>query len=140
MFKYLTRVRDIIFDPLIDDSNIFIFKNIVIPSDKLRGIFLHACMKGQFEFVKYLTSLHNDINIHAYNDYAFRGSCQNGYLHVTQWLINTYNDINIHADNEYGFKSSCFGGHLHVAQWLTDTYGDINIHANDEFAFKTSCE
>src|SRR5437762_1626121 len=152
MFKYLAQMGNIKFDPLIDDTNIFMFKNIVIhPNKDLHDILVCACMKGQLEFVKYLMSTYADINIHANDEFAFIYSCENGHLHIAQWLINTYNDIEIHANHEQAFRWCCSYGHLHIAQWLislvsltnlvnfVNTCDDINIHIHDEYAFRMSC-
>ena len=59
------------------------------------------------------------INIHWYNDEAFRSSCRRGNLETSKWLYNLSLDktrekrkINIHYYDENAFISSCSNGHL----------------------------
>jgi hypothetical protein len=62
--------------------------------------------------VKYLISLepdHGHIDIHAWDEYAFRHTCENGHLDVVKYLISLepdHNRIDIHAYDEYAFEQS----------------------------------
>ena len=114
----------------------------------INDIFTKICGMGFLEYAKYFVN-ENEIDIHAYNDYAFRLSCENGHLELAQWLIQLgessgYTKIDIHASNKDAFRSSCYHGHIEVAQWLvqlgeSDGYTKIDIHVLNEFAFKWSC-
>src|SRR5438477_627703 len=141
MLKYISMVHDINYYPLICDENISLFKNIVIPKGKINVIFTNACIKGQFEFVKYIINEYtaHDINVHSDNEYAFRFSCRNGHLNVAQWLVDTFDDINIHIYDEFAFVSSCENGHLNVARWLVSRFKDINIYARNFYVFENIC-
>ena len=74
-----------------------------------------SCDNGHLFIVEYLIKFANSINspidIHAYNEYAFRRSCQNGHSKIVEYLINYANSINsfidIHAEEEYAFRLSC---------------------------------
>ena len=117
MFRYLTTVKDIKFEPLIHDSNIFIFKNITISKYKIHDILFVTIRRGQIDFVKYLINTFSDINIHITSDYPFRLSCEYGHLQITQWLINTFDDIDVHACNDSAFIESygiCFRYVAHI--------------------------
>ena len=111
-------------------------------SDRL---FLGACKTNNL-LHKYLIKKFIDIDIHAYDEHAFRWSCHNGHLHISQWLIKlslitsaNKKKINIHAGSERAFRCSCENGHLHIAQWLIEFNSSINIHAMNEYAFRWSC-
>ena len=94
--------------------------------------FLSACERGDLETAKTLVS---HVNIHAYDESAFRWTCRNGQLEVAKWLLTQ--GIDIHADNEVAFRYACYNGHLEVAKWLL-TQG-VHIHADDEGAFRYAC-
>ena len=49
-------------------------------------LFINACRSNNLLY-KYLIKKFTDIDIHAYNEYAFESSCENGHLHIAQWLI-----------------------------------------------------
>jgi len=65
------------------------------------------------------------VDIHAYNDDAFRHSCIYGHLAVAQWLYGL-GGVDIHAKDDYAFRESCSYGHLAVDQWLCQ----IRLHSN----------
>ena len=101
--------------------------------------FITLCKNGNINELQKYYSTHQDINIHAIDEYAFRLSCENGHIEVAKWLIElsqykNFGLINIHANNEYAFRYSCANGQLEVAKWLIElshdkTFGLINIHA-----------
>jgi hypothetical protein len=101
-----------------------------------------SCRNGHLEVAQWLWSISNEtINIHAYNEWAFRCSCYHGHLEVAQWLWSICNGtIDIHACSGWAFRSSCANGHLALAQWLWSISNEmIDIHA-DECAFRRICE
>ena len=59
---------------------------INMKSESINSIFIQACAVGFLEYAIYLVN-EIDIDIHVYNDYAFRWSCRNGHLKLTQWLV-----------------------------------------------------
>ncbi len=59
-----------------------------------------------------------NIDISAYNEFAFRYACTNGHIEVAQWLLSVNPDINISAYHDYAFRFACRYEHLEVALWL----------------------
>ena len=113
------------FNELITNDQLFLEWNrfhLVCKRKNDKKDFYMACKHGYLRVSKYL--LYRDsINIHAYNDVAFRGSCENGHHDIAQWLIELglkpeFGMVNIHADNECAFQWSRLNGHHAIAQWL----------------------
>ena len=75
--------------------------------------FIAACGRGDVETAKTLVS---HVNIHAYDESAFRWTCRNGQLEVAKWLLTQ--GVHIHADDEGAFRYACYNGYLEVAKWL----------------------
>jgi hypothetical protein len=98
--------------------------------------FVDACERGNLPEAQRLLR-QGGVNIHAYNDVAFRRACWNGQLQVAKWLFEL-GGVNIHAANDYAFQRACGHGHLEVARWLYGL-GGVDIHANDDFAFTMAC-
>ncbi len=73
---------------------------------------------GHLEVAKWLWSLDQNINIHAWDEWAFRLSCSRGYLEVAKWLWSLDQNINIYANNDFIFRFSCEYGYLEEAKWL----------------------
>jgi len=113
---------------------------------------LYGVVKMGLELAKWLVEISKEngriINIHAYDEDAFRSSCENGYIEVAKWLFEISKEngeiINIHANGEYAFIKSCDNGKIEVAKWLFEISKEngeiINIHADHEYAFKISCK
>ena len=74
--------------------------------------------------------INSPIDIHAYDECAFRWSCEKGYLPIVVYLINYANlinsPINIHAERESGFRKSCEKGHLSLVEYLIN-YAILSI-------------
>ncbi len=87
-----------------------------------------------------LLEIKPDIDVSAWNEYAFRFACLNGHLQVAQWLLEIEPDIDVSAKNEFAFQHTCENGHLGVAQWLWEVSNQtIDISADNEFAFQCAC-
>lgn len=86
----------------------------------------------------------DQLDVHAYNEKAFRTACVNGNFEVIKLLLDLEGDrrINVHADNEGAFRWACCNGHLEIVKLLLDLEGDrrIDVHAEDEWAFRKACE
>jgi len=129
--------------------------------------FVSACTNNNLLVAKYLYQKYK-INIHAYNECAFRWSCEKGHLEIAKWLhllgnkkgfsnkdhwkktlakwlYPLGNEINppINIHHEDAFICACKNGHLEIAKWLyilgNETGSPINIHADKEDAFKYAC-
>ena len=99
--------------------------------------FIKACEDGNLgEFKKYL---HN-VNIHAFDEKAFRTACEHGSLEVVRTLLS-YN-VYVHVCEE-AFRNACKNGHVEVVKLLFNHYRSlkdtINIHINDDEAFRSAC-
>ena len=115
------------------------------------GIFLEICINNFLSYGMFIIKEEkNKINIHIFNEQAFKWSCEKGHIEINRWLIQLGESgdygkkINIHSNHEHAFRLSCFNGHIEIAQWLiqlgeSGNYGKINIHADNDFAFKGSC-
>jgi hypothetical protein len=66
------------------------------------------------------------LDIHFYDDLAFRSACWGGNLETAQWLVSL-GGVDIHADNDFAFYTACENGHLETAQWLV-SQGGVDIH------------
>jgi hypothetical protein len=75
-------------------------------------IFIYYCRNGDLINAKKYFEENPNINIHAWNDEAFRMSCCFGQLEVAKWLWKINQNINIHAEDEEVFRLSCEKGHL----------------------------
>ena len=123
-----------------------IITNYFYPSTgeyKSRTNFIDACSRGYFDLAKWLVSMGEpEVDIHEYNEKAFRHACLGGHLDIAQWLWSigqsTNKPINIHIKEECAFRYACLFGSLDVAKWL-HTLGDINIHAKNDKAFRIAC-
>jgi hypothetical protein len=113
------------------------------PIQQKQNLFTYACKKGVLELAQRL--VHFPIDIHAYDEVAFRSACFNNHLELAQWLTLTCcSPINIHVYDESVFRCACYNGHLEVAKWLVDytnsIHSPIDIHALDEYAFRYACK
>lgn len=50
-------------------------------------IFIEICKIGDLDFAKKILKTYK-VNIHAYDEYAFRWSCEEGHKEITEWLLN----------------------------------------------------
>jgi hypothetical protein len=84
------------------------------------GKFIECCKNGKlFEAQTLLAN--NKIDIHDYNECAFRVSCNNGHLDVAKWLLSlesVHGKIDIHAINDCTLRWSCCSNRLDVVKWL----------------------
>ena len=62
--------------------------NIMRPDLSVSFEFMTVCRNGHLEVAKWLLEVKPDINISAYNDYAFRCACEYGHLELAQWLAD----------------------------------------------------
>ena len=103
--------------------------------------FITACKYGQLNIAKWLINDYPNINIHVYNDKAFKRSCYNEHFEIVQWLIEYANSIrspiDIHAQNERAIKLSFSNGQYHVTKWLIKTFDgyDTTRFSEKEMAF-----
>ncbi len=81
---------------------------------------------------KWLIDTFDNINVHSYDDFAFKWSCVYGNLDTSKWLIDTFDNINVHDDNDFTFTYICENGHLETLKWLCDIIPDIRVN-NDNF-------
>jgi hypothetical protein len=106
--------------------------------------FLGACKTGDIQTLRSLD--YSKIDIHAYDEWAFRYTCINSHLNIIQFLLTLepkYGRINIHVKDEDAFRRACENGHLDIVQFLLtleSEYGRINIHAEGGYAFRYACE
>jgi ankyrin repeat protein len=105
--------------------------------------FLKACRTNDIQTLQSLD--YSRINIHAYDEYAFRYACRNGHLDIVKFLLTLEPDhvrIDIHTYDEHAFLYACRNGHLDVVKFLLTLepyYGRIDIHIMDEEAFRWAC-
>jgi hypothetical protein len=98
----------------------------------LKTIKIDICKLIKFHNLELLKIIHINgfLDIHAYDEFAFKYSCRRGHLDIAKWLISKgeeiNNPINIHIDDEYAFRYSCRGGHLYIAKWLISKGEDLN--------------
>jgi hypothetical protein len=85
---------------------------------------MFASQFGHLATAKWLHSLHV-INVHFYEDEAFRLACHNGHLQVAQWLVGL-GGVDIYARHDNAFQSACSNGYTRLAQWLLALGGDAH--------------
>jgi ankyrin repeat protein len=88
---------------------------------KLSKIFIKYCEKGDFENAKSLLDEYPEINVHLYQNAAFKNCCCNGHLEMAKWLFNKFPKINIDV------KRSCF-----IEDEDEDDYYDKNKNDDDD--------
>jgi hypothetical protein len=122
-----------------------------LQSRDLTQDFIFHCQNGNFEMVKRIWNISNDIkrqiNINVKNDTPFKVSCIFGNSEIAKWLwdlsLEIKSPINIHVDNEYIFVIACQNGQLEIAKWLwllsVNNSTPINITAREHEAFRMSC-
>lgn len=98
--------------------------------------FINLCKNNKLHEAKIMYT-NNKINIHKFNDLAFRYACCNGHLEIAQWLL-TLDSINISVCNNFSFGYACRNGHLEVAQWLYSLKSICNASIYDAFCW--SCK
>jgi hypothetical protein len=94
--------------------------------------FFDCLEKGDLEKVKDLYSK-NKIDIHKYNEFAFRKACYHNHLEIAKWIYSL-GRVDVHVMNKDVFTSTCFRGHLEVAQWLYSLGGFNNSYYSLEMA------
>jgi|GEM_PF-3634206 len=99
-------------------------------------IFDRVVERGHLNILQWIHSL-GGIDIHRFDDIAFRESCNRGYLEVSIWLYSL-GGIDSHQWYDGVFESSCKGGHLDVAQWLY-SLGGVDIHRWGDHYFRMAC-
>src|SRR5690625_4081516 len=131
-------ICDIVYGFLLNsENNILIdcviknkFNTRIEKYNNINELFFNCCKSGRLEVAQWLYGLINCIDIHVFNDEAFRWSCIAGYYIIAQWLYSL-GGVDIHASNDWAFQWSCHNGHLGVAQWLY-SLGDVNIHVSND--------
>ena len=98
-----------------------------IGADKLNDIFIDSAEYGHLEIVKYLVSQGADI--HAWNNWALRGSASNGKLKVVKYLASQ--GANIHVNDDQVLQYSANNGHLEIVKYLVSQGASIHIN-NDQ--------
>ena len=58
-----------------------------VNNDNVNHCFRDACKAGNLDLAKWLIENFNNIDVHAYNEYAFIFCCNNGHLDVAKLLI-----------------------------------------------------
>ena len=102
-------------------------------------------MNGHTDIAKWLYSL-GSVDIHAfddmafresctYYDWAFRLSCQNGHIDIAKWLYSL-GGVDFHVLYNYAFNQSCQNGQTDIAKWLY-SLGGIDIHAYNDTMLQT---
>ncbi|AZL89666.1 ankyrin repeat protein [Megavirus baoshan] len=107
------------------------------------GVDIHAYNDEAFKWA-YLTRnvevmeflIENGANIHAEEDYALRWAAGEGYLEVVKCLIE--NGANIHAQNDYALRWASNQGHLKIVKYLIKN--GANIYAQNNYALKWATE
>lgn len=117
----------------------------------IQNQFINACHVGDSESVQAILeiglSLDPPLNIHAYQEQAFRHCCHAGFLELAQTLYNFCllfeEPIDIHMVEEDAFRGACANGKLETAQWLYNiSFQDdnsIDVNSSNYFAFITAC-
>ena len=59
-------------------------------------LFIDVCCYGHLNMAKWLLQKKPNLEINAFNHFAFLGSCNNGNLHVAKWLLKINPLIDIH--------------------------------------------
>lgn len=110
----------------------------VMTADNIKYVFCRVCEYGKFDIAKWFYSMYQ-IDIHQFNDYAFRWSCINGHKDISEWLYSLSNGT-ISNDNMYdAFVNSCTGNHLELAKWLFEINDYILDHFGEDALFSRTC-
>jgi len=102
-------------------------------------MFCIVCFHGWLSLAKTVFQQYPNINISAYDNYAFRLSCKNGHLEIAKWLLQIKPTIDISACNEFAFNNACFEEHLEIAQWLLSIKPTINVSLWNDDLFCSLC-
>ena len=111
------------------------------PKKTCDDVFGEACKNGHLKVAQWLLEIKPDINISAYEEYAFRGACKNGHLEIAQWLLKIKPEMNFTNTIffEHTFREACSKGHIEIAKLLLKIKPDINISSGNENAFCWAC-
>ena len=92
---------------------------------------IEACSKGNLDEVRALVE--QGVDIHYWNDIAFRWASENGHLEIVKYLYDV-GGVDIHVHNDLAFQWASQHGHLEVVKYLYEC--GANIHADDDLAFR----
>jgi len=103
-----------------------------------------ACIRGYFEFVKYLLTS-NELKMHADISYSVDtplvNACEHGHLNIVQYLLTSpelEKHADIHAQAEEPILIACVSQHVHIIKYLLnsdDLYAHSNIQNKDGLFF-----
>lgn len=137
------------------------FKVIARPHYKDNYEFKMACMRGNLELIKFLTtdcklleSGHGLANIHADHELGFQWACRWGHRDVIKFLTTSkelveagHSWVDIHTNEEYGFQLACSEGHLEIVKFLTRSselvdagHSWVDVQAGKDRAFQWACQ
>jgi hypothetical protein len=102
-----------------------------------------AIKNNHTDIILWLLSLNRFIDVHMYDELAFRLACETGNLDLARHYYYNYSPIDVTIKDHIAFTSACKRKHNDVAEWLTSVnieyYVEIvngqimNYRINNEF-------
>ncbi len=144
----------------------WILNNVKFDSNTLSNVFLNTIPYGHIHISQWLHENYgSQINIHIYNNLAFKlatyhkrqdyinwlynnediqtlflDTCKSGNLQMVTQIYNTRkSDLNIRENDDWIFRITCYNNQLHIAEWLLTIEPEIKVSVVDEYIFRYSC-
>jgi hypothetical protein len=118
------------------DITQFLYMNINIPNSN-KFIYHNACIQGNLEIVKFLSSL---TNIDVYINKLIQWGCFYGHFKVVKYLFS-FSNIDLSDDYYLSPKIAVLNGHLKIAQFLYSQDNSLMYsHQMNYYLLKNICQ
>lgn len=79
---------------------------------------ISAARDGDLVAVTYFCTTYPELDVHIYNESAFRLAAANNHLSVVKYLIEKYPNINVHAFNDEAFRLASAKSYTEMVEYV----------------------